>query len=180
MKTIPLITLLFSLGVYAQGSGYSPNDGTSPPGTFTSKGGLGSSAIPDSNVGTEAQGPSTMGRPEANSSGMTQNRSNVSGPGTSSVSGESNTAESTTSETGVQNSSGIGTQEVNPSVNPAPTSDKEILESTTLKTDKVFQTGPYREGTFDPSAPEATIEAQEEDAMDYSTTPKKDQEDKSE
>lgn len=65
----------------------------------------------------------------------------------------------TTSETGIRNSSRVTPDEINPSLNPAPSSDKELIESTTL-------TNPGK-------VPEEVMEAQEESPLDYSTTPKK-------
>ena len=73
--------------------------------------------------------------------------------------------ESSTSPSGISNSSGITTDEMNTSPNPAPATEDELLRDTTLTKD-VPQSGP--------SKPEGKgMEAQEdENALDYSTTPK--------
>lgn len=72
------------------------------------------------------------------------------------------------------NGSGLSTSQMNPSPNPAPTTEEELIESTTLTNKKVKKTGPYsREGDFDPGAPIEEIEAQEEGPLDYSTTPER-------
>jgi hypothetical protein len=61
---------------------------------------------------------------------------------------------------------------MNTSPNKAPESDLEVIENSTLTSEGVYETGPYsREGTLDPNLPEE-IQAQEENALDYSTTPK--------
>lgn len=73
----------------------------------------------------------------------------------------------TTSRSGILNSSEITPDEINPSLNPPPSSDKELIEGTTLTTPKV----PNRK--FDPGGDSELIEAQEESPMDYSTTPEK-------
>ena len=73
-------------------------------------------------------------------------------------------AESTTSRSGMENSSGITTDEMNTSPNPAPRTDAELMEDTTLTKGKPAE-GPVKQ--------DGKIEAQEdEDALDYSTTPK--------
>lgn len=109
--------MFLSLGLYAgapihQGAGHAPNDGKTPPGTFTSK------------SGTAASSPIT-------------------------------------SESGITNSSGVTTDQMNTSPNAAPATDEEARRDSTLSS-----------GTFDPRKPDE-IEAQEENALDYSTTPKK-------
>lgn len=83
-------------------------------------------------------------------------------------------ASTTTSESGVINSSGVTTEDMNTSPNRPPTTDKELLEDTTLSKEKTNkETGPFvREGTFHPDPPQE-VQAQEEDALDYSTTPQK-------
>lgn len=76
---------------------------------------------------------------------------------------EEQQANATTSETGIINSSGVSTEEMNSSPNRAPVSDEEAIDDTTLSR------GPLK----DPRNP-AEIQAQEEeDALDYSTTPQK-------
>lgn len=96
-----------------------------------------------------------------------------SSPGTfTSKSGAAAASSPVTSESGITNSSGITTDQMNTSPNAAPTSDAEAQQDTTLS-GEVYDTGPYtREGTFDPKKPDE-IQAQEESALDYSTTPKK-------
>ncbi len=183
MKFFLVTTMFLSLGVFAQapgagtqGSGYAPNDGKTPPGTFTSKPGMGEAAPSSSTTttGVSTQGPQTMGTSESPNSGSTKSRSNVSGPGISSADQQSsNRAEPTTSESGITNSAGVTTDQMNTSPNAAPTTDSEARRDATLSTGETFETGPYtREGTFDPQKPEE-IEAQEESPLDYSTTPKK-------
>jgi hypothetical protein len=73
-------------------------------------------------------------------------------------------ASTTTSPSGVKNSSGITTDEMNTSPNPAPSTDQEVLENTTLSNEGVNETNPF-------SDQPSEIEAQEEDALDYSTSP---------
>lgn len=88
------------------------------------------------------------------------------GPGTSAASSP------VTTESGITNSSGITTDQMNTSPNAAPTTDAEAQQDSTLSSGEVYETGPYtREGTFDPKKPDE-IQAQEENALDYSTTPK--------
>lgn len=66
------------------------------------------------------------------------------------------------SESGILNSSGVTTDQMNTSPNTPPASDKELLDDATLST-----------GRFHPTKP-GEIQAQEtEDALDYSTTPQK-------
>lgn len=142
MKFFLITTMILSTGLYAltpeSGShgygyaptGYAPNDGKIPPGTFSSK--------------------SVKGKAPAAAE-----------------------ASPITSESGITNSSGVSTDQMNTSPNAAPTTEAEARRDATLTSDEVYETGPYtREGTFDPRKPEE-IEAQEEDALDYSTTPKK-------
>lgn len=169
MKFFLLTTMFLSLGVFAntpgagtQGAGYAPNDGKSSPGTFTSKSGMGDAAPSSSKTttGVSTQGPATMGTSEYPNSGTTRNNENVS-------------AAPVTTESGITNSSGITTDQMNTSPNAAPTTDAEAQQDTTLSSGEVYETGPYtREGTFDPKKPDE-IQAQEENALDYSTTPKK-------
>ncbi len=138
ITTMLLSTSLYALtpeaGLYGYGyapTGYAPNDGKIPPGTFNSK--------------------STKGKAPA--------AADVSSP--------------VTTESGITNSSGVTTDQMNTSPNAAPTTDAEAQQDTTLSSGGVLETGPYtREGTFNPRKPEE-IEAQEENALDYSTTPKK-------
>lgn len=169
MKFFLVTTMFLSMGLYAQapgagtqGSGYAPNDGKTSPGTFTSKSGMGDVAPSSSKTttGVSAKGPETMGTSEYPNSGMTKNSENAS-------------AAPVTTESGITNSSGITTDQMNTSPNAAPTTDAEAQEDATLSSGEVYETGPYtREGTFDPQKPDE-IEAQEENALDYSTTPKK-------
>ena len=64
----------------------------------------------------------------------------------------------TTSRSGIINSSKVSPDEINPAANPAPSSEKELIEGTTL-------TGPKDK---------LMIEAQEEEPLnDGSTSPKK-------
>lgn len=73
-----------------------------------------------------------------------------------------------TSRSGILNSSEVTPDEINPSFNPPPSSDKELIESTTLTGPKV------KKQEFDPGGvPDELIEAQEESPLDYSTTPMK-------
>lgn len=76
-------------------------------------------------------------------------------------------ASSVPSENGLQHGSGLSTDQVNPSPNPAPTTEADVIENSTL-TNRPVETGPYQDGQNIPG--ENEIEAQE-DAMDYSTTP---------
>lgn len=74
----------------------------------------------------------------------------------------------TTSRSGILNSSEVTPDEINPSVNPPPSSDKELIEGTTLAAPK------ERRRDLKPGGlPPELIEAQEEGPLDYSTTPKK-------
>ncbi len=67
----------------------------------------------------------------------------------------------TTSETGMTNSSGVTTDQMNTSNNPVPTTDKEAIDNSTLSTDKVYETGPYqKDGTYKPK-----VEAQEDESQ---------------
>ena|SRR5665648_341394 len=78
---------------------------------------------------------------------------------------ENKVASPTTSRSGLSNSSGITTDEMNTSINPAPATDEEVLKNTTLTRGRLDK--------FDPINP-GEIEAQEEEnALDYSTTPEK-------
>lgn len=78
-------------------------------------------------------------------------------------------ADSTTSRSGMSNSSGVTTDDMNTSPNPAPATDDDLLKDTTL-TEGRPESGPF--------IPEGKgMEAQkDEDALDYSTTPKHQQE----
>ncbi len=141
MKFLLMTPLLFSLGLMAQTpkASYEINDGTTPPGTFTSK---------SSKAKNFSKKTTTT---------TTKTRTTEASP--------------VTSETGIINSSGVTTDEVNPSPNPTPESDRELLRDTTLFGKKI---GPQeREGTFDPGEPVELKEAQEEGPLDYSTTPEK-------
>jgi hypothetical protein len=76
---------------------------------------------------------------------------------------EEQQANATTSETGIINSSGVTTDQMNSSPNRAPVTDEEAVDDTTLSG------APLK----NPRTP-AEIQAQEEeDALDYSTTPQK-------
>jgi hypothetical protein len=82
---------------------------------------------------------------------------------------ETFTSKSTTAtEARLINGSGLSTSEMNPSPNPAPKTEEELIESTTLRNKKAV-----RAGDFDPGAPIEEIEAQEEGPLDYSTTPQR-------
>ena len=86
---------------------------------------------------------------------------------------EARTASPVSSDTGITNSTGVGPDEMNTSPNPAPSSDKEAIENTTLTRERIYETGPYTpEDEMSPGGP-SEIQAQEEDALDYSTTPEK-------
>ncbi len=141
MKFLLMTPLLFSLGLVAQTpkTSYEVNDGTTPPGTFTSK------SHKAKNVSKKT------------TTTTTQSRTTEASP--------------VTSETGIINSSGVTTDEVNPSPNPTPESDRELLRDTTLFGKKIVPE--EREGTFDPGEPVELKEAQEEGPLDYSTTPEK-------
>lgn len=68
----------------------------------------------------------------------------------------------TTSKTGVTNSAGVEPDEINSAVNPAPGSEKEATESKTLKSERVYKTGPYNhDGDYAPKTDEQ-IQAEEE------------------
>lgn len=73
--------------------------------------------------------------------------------------------DSSTSRSGMSNSSGITTDDMNTAPNPAPATEDDLLRDTTL-TEGMPET--------DPSRPEGKgMEAQQdENALDYSTTPK--------
>ncbi|WP_408095421.1 hypothetical protein ACJVC5_10295 [Peredibacter sp. HCB2-198] len=88
----------------------------------------------------------------------------VSPPASADI-GVATPTDSSTSPSGISNSSGITTDEMNTSPNPAPATEDELLRDTTLTKD-VPQSGP--------SKPEGKgMEAQQdENALDYSTTPK--------
>lgn len=76
---------------------------------------------------------------------------------------EEQQANAITSETGIINSSGVTTEEMNTSPNRAPVNDQEAIDDTTLSG------APLK----NPRSP-AEIQAQEqENALDYSTTPQK-------
>ena len=130
MKFFLISTMILSTGLYAltpeSGShgygyaptGYAPNDGKIPPGTFSSK-------------STKQKSPASV------------------------------EAAPVTSESGITSPNGV------------PMTDAEAQQDTTLSSGGVYKTGPFtREGTFDPKKPKE-IQAQEENALDYSTTPKK-------
>jgi len=86
---------------------------------------------------------------------------------------EATTASPVSSDSGIINSTGVDPDEMNPSPNPAPSSDKEAIENTTLTRERIYETGPYTpEDEMSPGQP-SEIQAQEEDALDYSTTPEK-------
>lgn len=57
---------------------------------------------------------------------------------------------------------GTFTEKLNTSVNPAPATVEELIESTTLTNRPVKKVGPYTR---------EAMEAQEEGPLDYSTTP---------
>lgn len=142
MKFLLMTPLLFSLGLMAQTpkASYEINDGTTPPGTFTSKSNKAKTYYKKTTTTTTTKTRTTEASP-------------------------------VTSENGIINSSGVTTGEVNPSPNPTPESDKELLRDTTLFGKKI---GPQeRKGTFDPGEPVELKEAQEEGPLDYSTTPEK-------
>lgn len=82
-------------------------------------------------------------------------------------------APSASSETGVRTGSGVTTERVNTSPNPAPTTDKEVIDNTTLSEEETYDTGPYSKDENYEFRKPTGMEAQEEDSMDYSTTPKK-------
>lgn len=70
--------------------------------------------------------------------------------------------EASTSEDGLMNGgSGLTTEQINPSPNPAPASEAEVIDNSVLTNKPVKDTPDKNE-----------IQA-EEDAMDYSTTPEK-------
>lgn len=73
--------------------------------------------------------------------------------------------DSSTSRSGMSNSSGVTTDDMNTAPNPAPATEDDLLRDTTL-TEDVPKT--------DPSKPEGKgMEAQQdENALDYSSTPK--------
>lgn len=59
------------------------------------------------------------------------------------------------------NKGGVSAEDMNTSPNPAPAHDKDLVEGTTLSTDQDLDEVPEE------------FQAQEEDALDYSTTPQK-------
>lgn len=76
---------------------------------------------------------------------------------------EEKQANAMTSETGIINSSGVTTDQMNTSPNRAPVTDEEAIDDTTLSGAPIKN----------PRRP-AEIQAQEEEnALDYSTTPQK-------
>jgi hypothetical protein len=76
---------------------------------------------------------------------------------------EEQQANAVTSESGLINSSGVSTEDMNTSPNKAPLTDEEAIDDTTLSG------APLK----NPRKP-AEIQAQEaEDALDYNTTPQK-------
>lgn len=69
----------------------------------------------------------------------------------------------TSSESGIRNSSGVTTDQMNTSPNTPPGSESEVLRDSTLSTGSVKE--PTRPGE---------VQAQdEENSLDYSTTPEK-------
>lgn len=129
-----LFTFIFSLGVNA--AEYFENDGSSPE-TLSEK------------SNSEIQKPGT--KKIFKSTTTTTTESDVQ---------EQQAAG--TSETGILNSPGISTDQMNTSPNNPPSNEEELIEDATLST-----------GRFSPTNP-GEIEAQEEeDALDYSTTPEK-------
>lgn len=76
MKYLILSTLIsfssFAAGQISQGSGYSPNDGKSSPGTFTSPGGMGAAAPATTTTGRSIQGTRTLGSADVPTSGTMQ------------------------------------------------------------------------------------------------------------
>jgi hypothetical protein len=138
MKFLLVTTLFLSLGVIAQ-STYSPNDGNTPPGTFESK-----SIKPGASGNTHYKRTTTTTTSSVGDAAQAQE----AGPAPS--------------ETGIKNSSGVTTDQMNTSPNKAPGNDEEALDNSTLSN-----------GRFNPTKP-AEVQAQEdEDALDYSTTPEK-------
>lgn len=91
----------------------------------------------------------------------------VAAPGTFST--KTTDISPSTSETGMVNSSGVTTDDMNTSPNPAPKTEKDLTKNSTITTDKVYKSKPYRSSTVKP-APRPEIQAQE-DALDYSTAP---------
>ncbi len=76
---------------------------------------------------------------------------------------EEQQANATTTETGITNSAGVTPQDMNTSPNRAPVSEDEAVDDTTLSGGAIKN----------PRSP-AEIQAQEEeDALDYNTTPQK-------
>ena len=76
---------------------------------------------------------------------------------------EEQQANATTTETGITNSAGVTPQDMNTSPNRAPVSEDEAVDDTTLSG-----------GTIKNPRSPAEIQAQEEeDALDYNTTPQK-------
>lgn len=129
MKHLLLSTVFFSSLAMAasssihQGSGYAPNDGTAKPGnpgTFTSKGGLGSEAPTTSGTGTSLRNSGTMGN---NSSPSTASDNAVD----ASASGRANI---------IQESTATRPEEINPSVNPVPQESNSGTFNKTLSTGK--------------------------------------------
>ncbi len=162
MKIFFIVSLAFSISVYAQtgagpqGSGYAPNNGTSQPGnpgTFaTPKAGLGGAAPVTTGRGTDIDGAGTMGTGASPSTGMNPSRSNdVLGTdlGSGMESGNAQSAENL--------------EKANTSANPIPT-------DTTLQNGKT-QTGPYKT----PGNKQSQESTEEE--LDYRAIPKVDHND---
>ncbi len=124
-------------------------------------------------IGLYAQtsGAGTQGSGYAPNDGKTSPGTFTSKSGTFSADMQSSHVAPVSSDSGISNSSGVTTDQMNTSPNAAPTTDAEAQQDSTLSSGEVYETGPYtREGTFDPRKPDE-IEAQEENALDYSTAP---------
>lgn len=118
MKLFMITGLLFSLTAGA--ASYSPNDGARAPGTLTEK----SNAVSDSAASTAQEAGSKTTKYYKKTTIKSTSE------GTGSASGQ-------TSDSGMINSSGVSTDKVNTSATPAPSSDSEAIDNTTLSGEKV-------------------------------------------
>ncbi|HXH76736.1 MAG TPA: hypothetical protein VNJ08_17330 [Bacteriovoracaceae bacterium] len=143
MKIIPFTLLLLSM-----------NLGAETPNTETSPGGLGNSAPSDAtNTGIEPTPSSPSSQGVYPNSGQTQNRSGASGA-----------TDMPISETSSSNSR---MEQMNTSPNEVPSQANETQKSdnTTLSSDHVYPTGPYKNGEYSPSIGEER-QAEEERLQD--------------
>lgn len=132
MRYLLLPVVFVSLGLGA--ATYEPNNGATPPGTFSSK----------ANSGTVKKKTTSVDVVEEQ--------------------------QAMSSDSGLNNSSGITTKDMNRSPNPAPATDKEVIDNSTLSKKEIYEVDPFSDAK---KPAEVEAQAQEESALDYSTTPKK-------